>query len=127
MTKLIYLAGPITGVGDDARGWRSNAIPMLEEHGFTAIDPLVVEAATITPAAVVQLDYAWISKSVGIIARVDRPSWGTAMELVYAFNQGIPVVAWGDVPHVSPWLLHHITTLKPTLVEAIEHLREILS
>lgn len=126
MGKMIYLAGPITGVGDSARGWRANAIQMLEAYGFKAIDPLVVEAATITPSAVVELDYAWISKSSGIIARVDTPSWGTAMELVYAYNKGIPVVAWGDVSHVSPWLLFHTSIIKPTLTEAVDHLKEIL-
>lgn len=125
--KMIYLAGPITGVGEDAKGWRESVMPKLKELGYRGIDPLVVEAATITPQAVVQLDYAWIEKSSAILARVDRPSWGTAMELVYAHHRRIPVVGWGDVPSPSPWLSHHLTVLKPTLDEALDYLKGILS
>lgn len=127
MIKHVYLAGPITGVGDDARNWRTSAIFLLEQNGHKGIDPLVVEAATITPEAVVALDYAWIEKSDAVLARVDIPSWGTAMELVYAHNLKIPVIGFGRIEKPSPWLFHHLTVHKPDLASGVDYLKGILS
>lgn len=126
MSKYIYLAGPITGV-DTAADWRKLACQLLEPHGLSGIDPLVVEAKTITPEQVVQLDYAWIERSSGIIARVDQPSWGTAMELVYAHGFKMPIIGWGNIEKPSPWLFHHLTKHVPYLGEAVALIKELVA
>lgn len=126
MNKYIYLAGPITGVGEEAREWRGRAQRLLPQD-WQGIDPLVVEAHTVTPEAIVALDYAWIEKSHAVLARVDQPSWGTAMELVYAHNLKLPIVGFGQIEKPSPWLFHHLTVHKPDLASGIDYLKGLLA
>lgn len=123
MSKYIYLAGPITG-SNDAREWRKTACGLLAPQ-LEGIDPLVVEAATITPEQVVRLDYSWIERSSGVIARVDYPSWGTAMELVYAYGLKMPIIGWGEIVKPSPWLFHHLTKHVVGLGDAIDLMKEL--
>lgn len=126
LPTMIYLAGPITGVGDEARGWRIHAARMMPGT-WQAIDPLVIEAASMNPEYIVQLDYSWLERSSGVICRVDRPSWGTAMELAYARQLNLPVVGFGTIEGTpSPWLLFHVNKIVPTLAEAIDTLKGIL-
>ena len=116
MKQAVYLAGAITGV-EDANVWRTEATRVLESLGFEVINPVLVEAKTITDSEVVLFDYRAILKSAMILVDARAPSWGTAMELLFAFQNDIPAIAWGieDPSKVSPWLRRHTSAIEPSL------------
>lgn len=122
MTKHFYLAGSITHA-DDAASWRQEAAANAPA-GWLALDPLVFELAkNVSPAEIVKLDYGLIMKSSAVIVKVDKPSWGTAMELAFARQHGIPVIAIFEEGFVwsqqSPWLRHHVTLRRTDLPSAL--------
>lgn len=109
-TRYVYLAGSING-DPDPRTWRLAAAEMLPK-GWEALDPMAHEVDYEKPADIIRLDYGLILKSQAIIANVARPSWGTAMELAYAYANSRPVFAFGvrdsEWSALSPWLRHHV-------------------
>lgn len=119
--RSVYLAGPIWK-DDDPRSWRERAAASLPK-GWEALDPLKFEVDYEKPDEIVKLDYGLILKSQAIIANVCRPSWGTAMELAFAHANSRPVFAFGVRPDEratqSPWLRHHVTTLRFSLESAL--------
>jgi nucleoside 2-deoxyribosyltransferase len=123
--KTVYLAGPIHGV-KDPHTWRRYVIDKLPD-GWAALNPLDIERFVHgdDAAALVQTDLNYICKCDALLALVDTPSWGTAMEIRFAKTWGIPVIGWkpsGNVDRVSPWLEYHCTLITPTLAEAINFL-----
>lgn len=70
-------------------------------------------------ARFVGADLADIAASNMVLVNATRPSWGTAMEIVYARQAGCSVVAFtGAGASVSPWLRYHCDEIRPTLEEA---------
>ena len=104
----IYLAGAIWGIEDPVT-WRRKLTAQLPE-GWETIDPTQIELFVENEdedekaCEIVEVDLAAIRMSDAFLARIDRPSWGTAMEMFYAYNLRIPVIGW--IPHgeaVSEW------------------------
>ncbi len=124
MAHQVYMAGAITHAVN-AVAWRARASVMLEDLKFVPLNPLQWEAKTMTDAAVVTLDNKLILSSVAVLANVREASWGTAMEIHFAKQQGIPVFAFGtDRASVSPWLRHHTFDIRMLLPNAIQSLSE---
>ena len=71
------------------------------------------------PWTIVQNDLEDIAKSNIVLVNASRPSWGTAMEIVYAKILNKIVVAYCPTEK-SPWLKYHSTIVKDTLEEAVE-------
>ncbi|QWY83379.1 hypothetical protein [Rhizobium phage RHph_X3_2] len=124
MSKYFYLAGSITHAAD-ASSWRQEAANNAPV-GWLALDPLVFELArNVTPAEIVKLDYGLIMKSSAVIVKVEEPSWGTAMELAFAKQHAIPVIAFlGERAKFiwekqSPWLRYHVTRVRNDLPSAL--------
>ena len=68
--------------------------------------------------AIVQGDIKDIDNSDVLLVNATKPSWGTAMEVYYAHQQGKRVFAFvGD--RISPWLRYHSTMLHDSLKSAI--------
>lgn len=124
-TRFVYLAGAITH-DEDPRAWR-RAAALLMPEGWDVFDPLELEAHTTTDRGIVIHDYRWIMQSSAVIVRANVPSWGTAMEIAFATQHGIPVVAW-DSPRLdraSPWLRHHVDLFAQTLELAVNYLEHL--
>ncbi len=109
-----YLAGPINGCDDDeANGWRQGFMAELPEHEW--LDPMVRDYRGREDDCVQEIvegDMADIDTCDFVVAYCWQPSWGTAMELRYAFEKGKPIFA--VVPkgmRVSPWLRYHAKVL----------------
>ena len=122
MTKYFYLAGSITHAHDPS-SWRREAATNAPA-GWQALDPLVFELArNVTPAEIVKLDYGLILKSSAIVVKIDKPSWGTGMELAFARQHDIAVIAFhdGEVAWMqqSPWLRHHVSRVCDDLTGAL--------
>lgn len=123
--KKVYLAGSIFN-NPDPSSWRQAAVKMLPEK-WEAIDPCQFEKGDMSPQQLVELDYSFILRCQALIARVTRPTWGTAMELAFAKRHFIPVFAWSNNIYAeqSPWLLAHVTTLSSSLEEVIKELSNV--
>lgn len=112
-----YLCGGINGLSDDqCRDWREVAKSLLKTE---TLDPMRRDYRGKEDESVneiVQGDIRDIEQSDFILVNATRPSWGTAMEIVYAW-QGRPVVAFVGDASVSPWLRYHCEIVR-TVEEA---------
>ncbi len=118
---ITYLCGGIFGLQDtDIRCWRATAKQQL--HG-SVIDPLDHDYRGKEDQHVdriVSNDLDAIRWSDGLLVNAQRPSWGTAMELVYAKQWQKYIVAFTGPGQISPWLRWHCSRIVPTLKEAID-------
>lgn len=121
--KLIYLAGPITGLThDEARyGWREKFAKLLPPHihcmspmrGKEFLSDLGVltsgenypQNALCSPEGITTRDYNDVKNSDAIVACYlesgDRPSLGTAVEFGYAWAHHIPIIVIGSEEEVN--------------------------
>jgi len=78
-------------------------------------------------SALVQGDIADINQSDALLVNAPAPSWGTAMEIRYAFERGktIVIVVPQDVK-LSPWLVFHSDQICTTFEKAYEWLERNL-
>jgi nucleoside 2-deoxyribosyltransferase len=109
----------------DCRDWRESAKSLLDT---TTLDPMRrdyrgKEAEHVND--IVHGDLDDIRRSQFVLVNAVRPSWGTAMEIVYAHQLGIPVVAWTGDASVSPWLRYHSESTHPALGAAIDHINAL--
>lgn len=129
MSKTVYLCGGINGLSDaDAKDWRDTAKALLYAAGFNVLDPMRRDFRGIEgdhTAAIVQGDLFDIGASQILLVNASRPSWGTAMEVMYAARchaHRKTIFAFGAVAAPSPWLVYHCDRLFPDLAAALAHL-----
>lgn len=119
----VYLCGGINGLTDDqAVTWRERAKDLL--HCET-LDPMRRDFRGREDECVNDIvlgDKADIKLSNALLVNAERPSWGTAMEIVYAFTAGKTIVAICPSDTISPWLRFHATRIYKSLEEACEWL-----
>ena len=119
-----YLAGPIAGCTDaEAADWRD----AVTQHYPRALNPMCrdyrVGDALAHMREIVELDKRDIRRSDCVLVRWDatKASTGTTMEVIYAWENRVPVVLWIDpAVTLSPWLAYHSTFLVHTFVDAID-------
>ena len=121
----VYLCGGINGLSDmDCKDWREES-----KHTLSAecIDPMDRDYRGVEEMAVVPIvtgDLADIRACDALLVNASRPSWGTAMEIVYAHQFGKTIIAFTETPRPSPWLLYHCTRVVGSLPEAVRILNE---
>lgn len=118
---MVYLCGGINGLSDtECKDWRQIAKDNLTQP---TLDPMRRDYRGIEDAnveAIVQGDLDDISVSSVILVNASRPSWGTAMEIIYAYQQGKRIHAFASpLNPISPWLRYHCTFIHPTVEVAI--------
>lgn len=126
----VYLCGGINGLSDaECRDWREVAKELLK--GDT-LDPMRRDYRGKEDESVNEIvlgDLEDIRRSDALLVNATRPSWGTAMELVYAFQRGSsskpgvagkPIVAFVGDSRVSPWLRYHSTHIVETVEQAVD-------
>lgn len=116
-----YLCGGIDGLTDwECNHWREYAAENLTTSIY---DPMRRDYRGVEDDFVddiVMKDLTDISSSAYVLVNATRPSWGTAMEIVYAHNLSKVVVAFtGNVNLVSPWLRYHCTKICYCVDDAI--------
>lgn len=105
---VVYLCGPINGCTDDeCMNWREEAKRRLKN----TIDPMERDYRGLESECVdeiVELDKQDIDNSDILLVNYVKPSVGTSMEILYAWERGkrIYVVAPKGVT-ISPWLAYH--------------------
>jgi nucleoside 2-deoxyribosyltransferase len=129
----VYLCGGIASLTDeDAKGWREmlkESIPEIEW-----LDPMTRDYRNINidyslALKIVEEDLRDIEQSDVVVVNATTPSWGTAMEIVYASDtsrvQQIMVMV-GETKNVSPWLQAHATHVFHNWNDLIRKLKIIL-
>lgn len=122
--STIYLAGPINGCTDDEmHSWRDDMTTRLSGH--TILTPVVRDYRGKEDESVediVEGDKADVDASDVVIAFCPKPSVGTSMEVLYAWERGKHVVIYApaDAP-VSPWLRYHSHAVLHTAAEVAAH------
>lgn len=111
-----YLCGPINGCSDEeATGWRTRAKALFPD----ALDPMRrdfrgQEAANVSE--IVEGDKHDIDGCDALLVWHERPSVGTAMEVLYAWERGkrVVVIDRSGWP-LSPWLVYHAHAVTTSL------------
>lgn len=108
----IYLAGPINGCTDsEANDWRSDA----KTHFPDTLDPMARDYRGKEAEAVndiVEGDKADIDNCDAMLVWFEKPSVGTSMEVLYAWERKKQVVTVNmSGKPISPWLAYHSTVV----------------
>jgi len=125
----VYLCGGINKLKDlECKAWREKAKSLLKD--VTWLDPLRRDFRASekgNEAAIVKGDLIDIDASDYILVNGSRPSWGTAMEIFYAFRRGKKVVVFGVCQDPSPWLAYHSTVMFDGLQGAVGYIESDIS
>lgn len=120
--KAIYLAGPINGCSDEeCMVWRARARQLLEGQ-FDIYDPMDRDfrgRESLKADEIVSTDLLAIAVCDFLLVNASRPSWGTAMEVMRAWESGKGVVAFSDAEAPSPWLIVHTHAIVKSLEAAV--------
>lgn len=124
----VYLGGPINGCSDDeANGWRDGFRALLPDCEF--IDPMVRDyrgREDDSVREIVEFDKKDINDADVVLAYCWQASWGTAMEIFYAWEHGrTVVVVVPEGARVSPWLRYHSNTVLSTLADAARYIDDL--
>lgn len=119
--RVTYLCGGINGLSDaECRDWREVAKEFLTTD---TLDPMRRDYRGRENESfrdIVQGDLDDIAASDFVLVNATKPSWGTAMEVVYAAQaRKVIVVFTGDAPR-SPWLRYHSSFLCQTAEDAVK-------
>lgn len=126
--KTIYLCGPINGCTDaECVDWREH---VKAQWSGATLDPMRRDYRGKEDESVrdiVELDKIDVCNSDVILVNYDRPSVGTSMEILYAWERGklIVVVAAPDA-RISPWLRYHSHAICRSFGEALSCIQEAL-
>ncbi len=126
--KKLYLAGPINGCSDDeANGWRSK-VKLLHPN---VLDPMSRDyrgKEAENCASIVEGDKRDIDSCDALLVYFEKPSVGTSMEVLYAWERQKPVILidYSGRP-LSPWLLYHSSIVCRSIEEAVCRFSEMFS
>jgi nucleoside 2-deoxyribosyltransferase len=125
--KNIYLCGPINGCTDDeAMTWRDWF--KSQQCGFDFVDPMKRDyrgKEAEDYREIVDLDKQDVRSVDYLVVMYTQPSVGTAMEILYAWTIGKPVVVINESNKpLSPWLRYHATAIVRTKELALNKLKE---
>jgi nucleoside 2-deoxyribosyltransferase len=123
----VYLAGPINGCTDaECNDWRAEAKQLLGE-GWNCIDPMRHDYRGEEfphSAQIVYADLRDIDQCGIVLVNAQRASWGTAMELFYAFRERrCLVVTWTGLSNPSPWIRMHSHYIASHLKDAVDFIK----
>lgn len=130
----VYLCGPINGRSDDdAKGWREwvkarlpdCVDPMDRDYRGRELEPGIAKE-------IVENDKRDILGCDAMIVYYDKPSVGTSMEILFAYQANLEhetgkgfrtILVNKSQSPLSPWLLYHCPEICLSLEDAVEALR----
>lgn len=122
--KTVYLCGPINGCTDEeCRDWREYVKTLWS--GPT-LDPMRRDYRGKEDQSVdeiVELDKIDVMDSDVILVNYDKPSVGTSMEILYAFERGkLVVVVAQEGARISPWMRYHSHAIVSSFKDAVRYI-----
>jgi hypothetical protein len=125
--KTVYLCGAINGCTDQqCKDWRNYTKEKLKGK-YEFLDPMRRDFRGKEDSSVKEIvngDYYDINHTDILLGNANSPSWGTGMEIHYAYQIGKKVILVCNAERVSPWLRYHSDKIVKTLDEAIELLEK---
>ena len=125
--KIVYLSGGMLGCMDEeCRDWREYAKRQLR---CATRDPVAVRdyrgREMEGMVDMVESDKADIDECDTLLVNYVKPSVGTSMEVLYAWERGkiVILVAPQNVV-ISPWLVYHSHHLFHTVEDAVAHINQ---
>lgn len=124
--KIVYLCGAINGRTDEeCKDWRS-----LIKSKFNCLDPMMRDyrgMEELNYKEIVELDKKDIDNSSIILVNYIKPSVGTSMEILYAYERRklIFTVATKGTS-ISPWLRYHSNKFFENFNDAILEIQEYI-
>lgn len=120
--KTVYLSGGIKDFSNaEKHDWRNKSTQLLD---CPTIDPTRIAYDGRNPAHIVELDKSDIDKSSHVLVYYFRPSVGTSMEILYAWERQKKVYTVNETgADLSPWMVYHSTKVFKTLDEAIQQIK----
>ena len=122
----IYLAGPMFLTEDDeCKVWRDQAKANLANHDV--FDPMIRDYRGRTDehyVEIVEEDKKEIDTCDMLLVNHTRPSVGTSMEILYAWERKKRIVTVVHGKDVSPWLIYHSEKIFHDLDSAIDYLND---
>ena len=133
--KKIYLGGPIMDLSfEQASTWREEAKKLFYSHPnacFKFLDPMrrnFKDSELESRNEIVQLDKADIIEADILLVNATKPSWGTAMEIMFAYQHHKVILAFVGEDFskktLSPWLAYHTTRTFLSMEFAIEYIKK---
>ena len=128
----IYLSGGIKDLTDEqAYGWRKGVVEHYKGYDVRILVPTRLQYR---PDMDIHAACLWLTKrdkvaildSDIVLAYCPRPSWGTAMEIIYAQEHGKWVITVCDDPEPSPWLMAHSDAIVGTFKEAYSEVKKVI-
>ena len=121
-----YLCGPINGcTNDECKNWREAAKLILGEDNI--IDPMRRDyrgRENDCVTEIVENDKSDIMLSSVLLVNYDKPSVGTSMEILFAWERNKPIVVVAKKGTVlSPWLRYHSTHIVESFEKAFDILK----
>lgn len=135
MKKLIvYLAGAIKGLTDsEANNWRDEITLGLGNAEFEILNPMRRdyrgrESSYESAHEIITLDKLDIDNSDFLIVNYEKPSVGTSMEVLYAWERGKPIIIISQVEFndIPPWMMYHSTKIVYNQVDAIKWIKNFI-
>lgn len=119
----VYLAGPIAGCNDEeANGWRVRAKALRPDIEW--VDPMeYMDARGWTLDAelahrIVDADKKAILGCHAVLRNAERPTEGSAQEVMYAFMRGRRIISFTS-RSPSPWVIEHSVAVYGSLEAAV--------
>ena len=127
MTVTVFLSGAIDYVGDYALEWRKRATFLLNQHGYSVLDPTSIkEDESMSPEEIAQKNLFMQKKSDILLVEYlleDRAYIGTDFEMAWAKIHGQPVITMCAGQHRDRVYMKYMSTkVVENLDEAIEYI-----
>jgi hypothetical protein len=126
--KTIYLCGPINGCTDEeCKDWRELVKSIWP--GKT-LDPMRRDYRGKEDQSVnqiVEFDKIDLMNSDIILVNYDKPSVGTSMEILYAFERGkFVIVVAAEGSRISPWMTYHSHAIVRSFADALRYIELVV-
>jgi nucleoside 2-deoxyribosyltransferase len=117
----IYLCGPINGCTDEeCKDWREAVKARWPGETLDPMRRAYRGKETESVNEIVEFDKIDVTNSDVILVNYDKPSVGTSMEVLYAFERGkLVVVVAKEGASISPWLRYHSHKILHSFEDAI--------
>ena len=131
----IYLAGGIANESDDGKGWREKASIIINEHiessdyRVVVVDPTkYFEYADDDLTVNKQIKEFYLDQirhSKIVLVNLDRSnkSVGSGMEVQHAKDNNVTIIGFGT-QDIYPWLAIECQVVFPSLLQAIDYIKE---